>query len=101
MSSRTFFTAPLAAVRIATGFLVATAFTSQPPKPVDARPIAGHDTVFVEETTWMEVRDALKNKKTTVIVATGGVEQNGPYVVTGKHNYTLRATTDAIARKIG
>ena len=65
------------------------------------RPIAGHDTVFVEEMTWMEVRDALRNKKTTVIVATGGVEENGPYVVTGKHNYILRATTDAIARALG
>src|SRR6185437_6183575 len=32
---------------------------------------------------------------------TGGVEQNGPYLVTGKHNVVLRATTEAIARKLG
>jgi creatinine amidohydrolase len=51
--------------------------------------------------TWMEVRDALKAGKTTVIVATGGVEQNGPYLATGKHNVILRATTEAIARKLG
>src|SRR5581483_747644 len=31
----------------------------------------------------------------------GGVEQNGPYLVTGKHNVILRATTEAIARKLG
>jgi creatinine amidohydrolase/Fe(II)-dependent formamide hydrolase-like protein len=49
----------------------------------------------------MEVRDALKAGKTTVIVATGGVEQNGPYLATGKHDYILRATTEAIARKLG
>lgn len=49
----------------------------------------------------MEVRDALKAGKTTVIVPTGGVEQNGPYVATGKHNYILRGTTEAIARKLG
>ena len=49
----------------------------------------------------MEVRDALKAGRTTVIVPTGGVEQNGPYLATGKHNYILRATTEAIARKLG
>ena len=49
----------------------------------------------------MEVRDALKAGKDTVIVATGGVEQNGPYLATGKHNNVLRATTEAIARKLG
>ena len=56
------------------------------------RPIAALDSVLVEELTWMEVRDALKAGKTTVIVPTGGVEQNGPYLATGKHNYVLRAT---------
>jgi creatinine amidohydrolase/Fe(II)-dependent formamide hydrolase-like protein len=66
------------------------------PRPVDAL-----DTVFIEEMTWLEVRDALKAGKTTVIVATGGVEQNGPYLATGKHNYVNRATCNAIARKLG
>ncbi|HVA49428.1 MAG TPA: creatininase family protein [Pirellulales bacterium] len=65
------------------------------------RPIEAIDTVFMEEMTWMEVRDAIAGGKTTAIVATGGVEQNGPYVATGKHNYILRATTQAIARRLG
>lgn len=65
------------------------------------RPIAAVDTVFLEDMTWMEVRDALRAGKTTVLVPTGGVEQNGPYLVTGKHNYILRATTEAIARRLG
>lgn len=70
--------------------------------PLDAqRPIAALDTVFIEEMTWMEVRDAIASGKTTAIVATGGVEQNGPYLATGKHNYILRATTQAIARRLG
>jgi creatinine amidohydrolase/Fe(II)-dependent formamide hydrolase-like protein len=51
--------------------------------------------------TWMEVRDAMKAGKTTGIVATGGVEQDGPYLATGKHDVILRATTEAIARKLG
>lgn len=71
------------------------------PDPEAPRPIDAHDTVFLEEMTWMEVRDALAMGKTTAIVATGGVEQNGPYLVTGKHNVILRATTEAIARKLG
>jgi creatinine amidohydrolase len=71
------------------------------PDPNSPRPIAAVDSVFIEELTWMEVRDALKAGKDTVIVATGGVEQNGPYLVTGKHNVVLRGTTAAIARKLG
>lgn len=71
------------------------------PDPESVRPIAAPDTVFIEDMTWMEVRDALRGGKTTAIVATGGVEQNGPYLVTGKHNVVLRGTTEAIARKLG
>jgi creatinine amidohydrolase len=69
--------------------------------PDAPRPIAARDNVFIEEMTWLEVRDALKAGKTTVLVASGGVEQSGPYLATGKHNCILRATTDAIARKLG
>jgi creatinine amidohydrolase/Fe(II)-dependent formamide hydrolase-like protein len=69
--------------------------------PDEARPIPAADTLFIEEMTFMEVRDALRAGKTTAIVATGGVEQNGPFTATGKHNFVLRATTDAIARKLG
>ena len=72
----------------------------QLPDPNKLRPIEALDTVFIEEMTWMEVRDAIKAGKTTVIVATGGIEQNGPYLATGKHNYVLLAMTEAIARKL-
>ncbi len=71
------------------------------PDPEAPRPIDALDTVFLEEMTWMEVRDAMRAGTDTVIVATGGVEQNGPYLAAGKHNYVLRATTEAIARKLG
>jgi creatinine amidohydrolase/Fe(II)-dependent formamide hydrolase-like protein len=65
------------------------------------RPIAGSNTLFIEEMTWMDVRDALADGMTTVIVGTGGVEQNGPYVASGKHNFVLSATTEATARELG
>ncbi|MEX0724852.1 MAG: creatininase family protein [Planctomycetaceae bacterium] len=71
------------------------------PDPDSPRPIDAPDTVFTEEMTWMEIRDAMRAGKTTVIVATGGVEQNGPYLVTGKHQVVLRGLTEAIARKLG
>ncbi len=87
-------------VLLAAGFLAAQAGPGTPDAKAP-RPIEALDTVFVEEMTWMEVRDALAAGKTTVIVATGGVEQNGPYLATGKHDYILRATTEAIARKLG
>lgn len=71
------------------------------PDPNMARPIDARDSVFLEELTWLEVRDAMRAGKTTVIVATGGIEMNGPYLALGKHNYVLRATTEAIARELG
>lgn len=39
--------------------------------------------------------------KTTGIIGTGGVEQNGPYVAGGKHNYVLQLVLPYIAREIG
>src|SRR5688500_10420064 len=69
--------------------------------PDAVRPIDMLDTVWIEEQTWMETRDAIKAGKTTVIIGTGGLEQNGPYNANGKHNYVLRATCEATARKLG
>ncbi len=64
-------------------------------------PLPAVNTVWIEEMTWMDVRDALADGKTTAIIATGGVEPNGPWLVTGKHNYVLRANCDRIARALG
>jgi creatinine amidohydrolase/Fe(II)-dependent formamide hydrolase-like protein len=48
-----------------------------------------------------EIAAAIRNGSTSVIVATGGLEQNGPNVATGKHNYVLHVMTDSIARAHG
>ncbi len=64
-------------------------------------PLPKVDTVWLEEMTWMDVRDAMKAGKTTMIIATGGIEPNGPWLALGKHNYVLTANCDAIARKLG
>lgn len=75
---------------------------SNPYNCVDApNPLRPPDTVWLEEMTWMDVRDAMKAGKTTILIATGGIEPNGPWLALGKHNYVLRANCDAIARKLG
>lgn len=65
------------------------------------RPIEALNSVWIEELTWMEVRDALAAGTTIAIIPTGGIEQNGPYVATGKHNYVLQGACEAIARALG
>src|SRR5215470_781786 len=64
-------------------------------------PLPAVGTVWLEEMTWMDVRDAMKAGKRTIIVPTGGVEPNGPWLALGKHNYVLQSNCDAIARKLG
>jgi creatinine amidohydrolase len=68
--------------------------------PTSPRPIEAGQSLWAEELTFMEVRDAIRSGTTTVIVATGGVEQNGPYVVGGKHNFVLQTVLPYIARAI-
>jgi creatinine amidohydrolase/Fe(II)-dependent formamide hydrolase-like protein len=81
--------------------LLAAAPNPVEPDPQSPRPIDAVDSVFIEDLTWMEVRDRMQAGADTVIVATGGVEQNGPYLVTGKHNVLLRGAMDVLARKLG
>ena len=81
------------------GALLTSAQTRLPP---DApRPIDAADSLWAEELTSMEIRDALRAGTTTIIIGTGGVEQNGPYVAGGKHNYVLQTVLPYIARAIG
>ncbi len=64
-------------------------------------PVPSPNTVWLEEMTWMDVRDAMKAGKTTVLIATGGIEPNGPWIALGKHNFVLHQNCEAIARKMG
>ena len=47
-------------------------------------------SVFLEDLTWTEVRDALAPAQTTIIIPVGGTEQNGPHMALGKHNVRVR-----------
>lgn len=87
----------LLAVIIPTGLLGQAAS----PDPNSSRPIDIHDSVWLEELTWMEIRDLMEEGMRTVLLPTGGIEQNGPYLALGKHNIILQATMEAVARKLG
>ena len=74
--------------------MASPAFTQAPSLPQPA-------SVFLEELTWMEVRDAIAAGKTTVIIPTGGTEQNGPHMVLGKHNFLVKHKAGEIAKSLG
>ena len=59
------------------------------------------DTVFLEELTWTEVRDAIQSGTTTIILPTAGTEQNGPHMVLGKHKFIINHASEKIARRLG
>ena len=71
------------------------------PAMAQAPSVPQPDSVFLEELTWMEVRDAVAGGKTTVIIPTGGTEQNGPHMALGKHNYLVRYKAGEIAKRLG
>jgi creatinine amidohydrolase/Fe(II)-dependent formamide hydrolase-like protein len=96
---------PLAFALLVGGPFAVTAQQPAQSQQVDVlampRPIDALDNVWIEELTMLEVRDALKAGKTTALILTGGIEENGPYLTTGKHNHVLRVMGESIARRLG
>jgi creatinine amidohydrolase len=58
-------------------------------------------SVFIEDLTWTEVRDAIAAGKTTAIVYSGSTEQNGPHLALGKHNFIAHYVAGRIAEELG
>jgi creatinine amidohydrolase len=63
--------------------------------------VAAPPGVYLEELTWIEVRDAVKAGTTTIILPVGGTEQNGPQMALGKHNTRVRLLAGRIATALG
>lgn len=80
-------------MRIICTFIVILALSAASPAFASA--------VMMEDLTWQEIESDIKSGYTTVIVPTGGTEQNGPHIVLGKHNFILQKTAPAIAGKLG
>lgn len=69
--------------------------------PDAPRPIEALESLWLEELTWMEIRDAVLAGNTTALILTGGVESNGPYLASGKHNYSNILMGESVARALG
>jgi creatinine amidohydrolase/Fe(II)-dependent formamide hydrolase-like protein len=71
--------------------------------PVSAAkgPNAVLPSLFLEELTWTEVRDAIASGVTAVIVPTGGTEKNGFHMIMGKHNVHSKAGAKLMAERLG
>ena len=57
--------------------------------------------MFLEDLTWAEVRDLVKDGWTTAIIGTAGTEQKGPHMVDGEHKFVMEYAADKIARVLG
>jgi creatinine amidohydrolase len=62
---------------------------------------AGAASVYLQELSSGEVRDALQAGKRMLIVPVGGTEQNGPHMALGKHNFRVHALAGRIATELG
>lgn len=65
------------------------------------RTIEGINTVWLEELTQPEFRDLVKEGYTTVLIMTGGVENNDGNLSMNKHNINNRLLGEMLARKMG
>jgi creatinine amidohydrolase len=77
--------------------VTASALAIEQPAPLPSK----LPSVYVEELTWVEVRDAMKTGVTTVIIPSGGTEQSGPHLVLGKENFAIHYAAAEVARRLG
>ena len=83
------------AISVLAGVAVAAALAERPltaPLP---------STVKIADMTWVEVRSAIATGYTRVIVPSGGIEQNGPHMILGKHDHIVGWTAERIAGELG
>jgi creatinine amidohydrolase len=97
---------PLVALMLLVGLSFGSASAlAQQNTPADMNilpnPIATVNSVWIEELSVLDVRDAIRGGVTTALIMTGGIEENGPYTSTDKHNQVLRAVDESIARRLG
>jgi creatinine amidohydrolase/Fe(II)-dependent formamide hydrolase-like protein len=59
------------------------------------------NTLQMADMTWVEVRSAIRRGYTRVIVPSGGIEQNGPHMVLGKHDYIVGWSASEMAKQLG
>jgi creatinine amidohydrolase/Fe(II)-dependent formamide hydrolase-like protein len=78
--------------------LVLAAVTLSAERPLTA-PLS--PKIQIADLTWVEVRTAIEQGFTTALVPSGGLEQNGPHMVIGKHDHIVSWAAQRIAGKLG
>ncbi|HPO19941.1 MAG TPA: creatininase family protein, partial [Rubrivivax sp.] len=58
-------------------------------------------SVYLQELSSADVRAALHDGRRTVIIPVGGVEQSGPHMALGKHDFRVHALAGRIAAELG
>ncbi len=74
---------------------------SPAPELLDSNPLPRYPSIELEKLTWMDVRDRIRSGVTRILVPTGGIEQNGPFVAISKHNHIARAVSRRVADLLG
>lgn len=59
------------------------------------------ESFYLEDLTWPEVKERMAHGTDTIIIPSGGTEQNGPHIAIGKHNWIVRYTSGEIAKQLG
>jgi creatinine amidohydrolase/Fe(II)-dependent formamide hydrolase-like protein len=77
------------------------ALETPPSDLLSPNPLPASSTVELEKMTWMEVRDRIKGGASRIIVPTGGIEQNGPFVALNKHDIIAKAVSVRVAKLLG
>jgi creatinine amidohydrolase len=65
--------------------------------PLQAAPAS----LYLQELSSTEVRDAIRAGQRTIIIPVGGTEQNGPHMALGKHNFRAQTLAGRIAAELG
>ena len=68
--------------------------------PVEAAP-PPPTSLGIGDMTWPQVRAAIDAGWRTVIIPTGGLEQNGPHMIIAKHDHIVREGARRIAEELG
>lgn len=58
-------------------------------------------SVYLQDLSSSDVRAALREGRRTIIIPVGGVEQNGPHMALGKHDFRVHALAGRIAAELG
>jgi creatinine amidohydrolase len=84
-------------------FALVAAVSSVLALTIASRPLTAPlpNTLKIADMTWVEVRSAIAQGYTRIIVPSGGIEQNGPHMILGKHDHIVSFAAERIAAELG